>query len=119
MQSLSSVASAYVQIAWFITLGSEQQSVSFPALLIGNQGVIKKLEESRPESRKIETLTSFVVAQRHLIFSMLLHLLELSLSSFTYIFFLAFSAADLLRYNKLLSRIKTENSNSAKCDISL
>ena len=64
----SSVTSAYVQMAWFVTLGCEQQSVSFPALLIGNQGVIEKLEESRPESRKIETVTSLGIAWQSLFF---------------------------------------------------
>ena len=47
MHYLSSVTSAYVQMAWFITFECEQQSVSFPALFIENQGVIEKLEESR------------------------------------------------------------------------
>ena len=56
------MTSAYVQMTWFITLGCEQQSVFFPALFIGNQGVIRKLEESRPESRKIETVTSLRIA---------------------------------------------------------
>ena len=56
------MTSAYQQMAWFITLGCEQQSVSFPALLIGNQGVIEKLEESRPESQKIEIVTSVGIA---------------------------------------------------------
>ena len=46
-------------MAWFITSGCEQQSVSFPTLLIGNKGVIENLEESRPENQKIETITSF------------------------------------------------------------
>ena len=39
---------------------------SFPALLIENQFVIRKLEESRPESRKIETVTSLRIAWRNL-----------------------------------------------------
>ena len=41
-----------------------QQSISFPAWLVRSQGVIENLEQNRPESRKIETVTSFGVAQR-------------------------------------------------------
>ena len=52
-QSHSSVTSAYMQTAWFITLGCEQQSTYFPALLIKYQGVIEKFEQNRPESQKI------------------------------------------------------------------
>ena len=69
------MTSAYVQMAWFITLGCEQQSVSFPALLIGNQGVIEKLEQNKAESQKIATVSSFGVAQQHHLFRMLLHVL--------------------------------------------
>ena len=49
-------------MAWFITLGCEQQSVSFPALLTGNQGVIENLEENRLESPKIETVSTLGIA---------------------------------------------------------
>ena len=56
----SSVTCAYVQTAWFISLGCGQHFASF--LAIGNQGVIEKLEESRPESPKIETVTSLGIA---------------------------------------------------------
>ena len=62
------MASAYVQKAWFITLECGQQSISFPALLIRNQRVIENLEQNRPQSRKIETVTSFGVAQRDCFF---------------------------------------------------
>ena len=41
-QNYSSATSAYVQTTWFITLGCEQQSAYFLALLIKNQGVIEK-----------------------------------------------------------------------------
>ena len=86
------MTSAYVQMAWFITLGCEQQSVSFRALLIANQGVIEKLEESRPESRKIDTVTSFGVAQRHLLFRVFLHVkyLVYNILSLTTVFFFVF-----------------------------
>ena len=80
----------YEQTAWFITLGCERQPVSFPALLIANQGVIEKFEESRPEIKKN--------CDSHLILG-------------SCKFFLDFSVADLLRYNELLIRIKTENTN--------
>ena len=61
-QNYTSVTSAYVQVTWFMTLRCEQQSVSFPALLIGNQSVIEKLEKSKPESQKIEIVTSLGIA---------------------------------------------------------
>ena len=70
------MTSAYVQTAWFITLGCEQQSAYFLALLIKYQGVIEKFKQNRPESRKIETVMSFWVAQRDRFFRMLLHVLD-------------------------------------------
>ena len=88
------------------------------SLLIRNQGVIEKFEHSRPESRKIETVTSFGVAQRHILSRVLMRVLDYP-SPASCNFFLDISAAELPRYNKLFSRIKTENSNSTKCDISL
>ena len=51
------MTSAYVQTAWFITLGCEQQSAYFPALLIKYQGVIEKFEENEAEIQSIETGT--------------------------------------------------------------
>ena len=57
--------------AWFITLGCVQQSVTFLAFLIGNQGFMEKLEQNRAESQRIETVTTCTlgVAQQHLLFS--------------------------------------------------
>ena len=114
----SSVTFACEQTACFITLGCEQQSVSFPALLIRNQGVNLKLWHSRLESQKIETVTSFGVAQRHLLFRVLLCVLDYNFPA-SWKFFLDFSAAELLRYNESLDRIKTESTNLTKHDNSL
>ena len=47
----SSVTFTYDQTAWFIPLGCEQQSVSFPALLIKKRGGTEKLEQSTAESK--------------------------------------------------------------------
>ena len=112
------MTSAYVQTVWFITLGSEQQSAYFPAMLIKYQGVIEKFEQNRPESRKIETVTSFEVAQRDHFFRMLRHVFDNPFPG-SCKFFLDFSVVKLLRYNELLSRIETENTNSAKYNLSL
>ena len=76
MQNHSSVTSAYVQTAWFIILRSEQQAVSFPDLFIRNQGVSEMFEQNTTGSQKIETVTLFGVAQRHLLFRMLRHVLD-------------------------------------------
>ena len=62
------MTSAYVQMAWFITLGCEQQSAYFPGLLIKNQGVIENLEQKKTENKKIETVTLFGVAQQDCFF---------------------------------------------------
>ena len=112
------MTSAYVQTAWFITLECEQQSAYFPALLIKYQGVIEKFEQIGPESRKIETVTSFGVAQQDWFFRMLLYVSDyLFPGSCT--FFLDFFVGKLLKYNELLSRIETENTNSAKYNLFL
>ena len=107
------MASAYVQKAWFITLECGQQSISFPALLIKNQGFIENLEQNGPESQKIETVTSFGVAQRDCFFSVLVYVLRYPFPA-SYTFFLDFSVGKFLQYNKWLSRIETENINSTK-----
>ena len=99
MQNHSSVTSAYVETAWLITLGCEQQSVPLPALLIGNQCVIEKFEQSRPESRKIEIVTLFGVARRHLLSRVLLHVLGYPFLA-SCKFFLDFSSAKLLNYDE-------------------
>ena len=63
-------------MAWFITLGCEQQSVSLLALFIKNQGVIEKLEQTRSESLKIETVNLSGLAQRHILVRVLLCVLD-------------------------------------------
>ena len=98
--------------------GCGQHSASFLALLIGNQGLIEKLEQSKAERRKIKTATPFGVAQRHLLSRMLLHVLDYLFPG-SCKFFLDFSVAKLLRYNWLFNRIETENTNSAKYNLSL
>ena len=62
-------------MAWFITLGCVQRSITFPAFLIENQSFIENFEENKVEILRIETGTSRGVAQQHLHFSMLLHIL--------------------------------------------
>ena len=105
-----------MQPDWFITLGCERQSTYFPALLIKCQGVIEKFEQNRPESRKIETFTSFGVAQQDCFFRMLLHVLDYPFPG-SCKFFLDFSVGKLVGYNELLSRIETESTNSAKYNL--
>ena len=63
------------QTAWFITLGCEQQSVTFQAILIRNQDVIGNLEWNEAGSKRIRTITVFGFAQQHLLFGMVLHVL--------------------------------------------
>ena len=51
---------AYEQTTWFITLIGVWATVRIiPILLIGKQGVIEKLEQSRPERQKIEQYLRF------------------------------------------------------------
>ena len=101
------MTSAYVQTAWLVTLGGEQQSISFAALLIRNQGVIDMFEQNRYERRNIVTVTSFGVVQQNLFFfRMLMHVL-VYLFPASCNFFLDFSVAKLLTYIELLSRIET------------
>ena len=81
-------------MAWFITLGCEQRSAYFPASLIKYQGVIEKFEQNRPESRKIETVTSFGVAQQHPLFWMFVHAFDYLMPA-SGKFFQDFSVANL------------------------
>ena len=62
-------------MAWFITLGCVQWSITFPAFLIQNQIFIEKFEENEADFQRIETGTSRGVAQQCLLFSMLLPVL--------------------------------------------
>ena len=89
-QNHSSVTFIYVQMAWFIPLGCEQQSAYFPGLLIKNQGVIENLEQNRSESRNIRTVASFGVAVQDCFFRMLLHISDYRFPG-SHKFFLDFS----------------------------
>ena len=62
-------------MAWFITLGCVQRSITFPAFLNENQSCIEKFEENKAEIQRIETVTSRGVSQQYLNFSMLLPVL--------------------------------------------
>ena len=44
------------------------QSITFAALLIGNQGVIEKLDQNVPKNQRNEIVTSFGVDQQHCFF---------------------------------------------------
>ena len=62
-------------MAWFITLGCVQRSITFPAFLTENQSFVKKFEENKAEIQRIETGTLRGVAQLCLLFSMLMPVL--------------------------------------------
>ena len=106
---------AYEQTALFITLECEQQSVPFPALLIGNHNVIEKLEQSRPENLDCHFIVGLLTDIFFRGYSCVYWIIPLQ----PHVNFLDFSAAELLRYNELLNRIKTEITNSAKRNVSL
>ena len=65
----------YKIMAWFITLGCEQQCVKFLAFLIKSKKITEMLEENGAESQRIETVTLLLIAQQYLLFNMLLPVL--------------------------------------------
>ena len=82
------------------------------------KGVIGKLEQNRPNSQKIQSVTSFWVAQWHLL-SRVAWMYWITLFWAHVHFFQDFSVAILLRYNEFLKRIETKDTNSAKHELSL
>ena len=60
-----------MQIAWFITLGCVQRSITFPAFLIENQSFIEKFEENKAEIQRIEKKKSQIIILKILVVRLL------------------------------------------------